>query len=48
MTLKPYIPTIPQVSREALTVIAGAIVAAFIIGQMPGARTWIRNQWTGS
>lgn len=31
--------------REALTVIAGAVLAAAIIGQLPGVKAWIKRQW---
>lgn len=40
-----YIPTAPEISRETLTVLAGALLAAFIVGQLPAVKTWIRQQW---
>lgn len=40
-----FIPKPAEVSREALVVILGAIVAAFIIGQLPPVRDWIKKQW---
>jgi hypothetical protein len=45
MAAPKFIPTPVEISRETLTVLAGAIVAAFIIGQLPGVRRWIRAQW---
>lgn len=39
------IPTIPEIGREALIVIAGAIVAAAIMSQFPGVKAWIKEQW---
>ena len=39
------LPTVTEISREAVTVIAGAIVAALIISQLPGVKAWIKKQW---
>lgn len=39
------IPTGPMVVREGLTVFFGALLAAFIVGQLPGVKSWIRDQW---
>lgn len=39
------IPTAPAIAREALTVIAGALLAAFIIGRFPQVKAWVREQW---
>lgn len=39
------LPTVTEISREAVTVIAGAIVAALIISQLPGVKAWIQRQW---
>lgn len=39
------IPTVPEVAREALVLIAGAVVAAAIIGRLPELRAWIARQW---
>lgn len=43
--MKSIIPTLPDIGREALIVVGGAIVAAFIIGQIPALRDWIKAQW---
>lgn len=45
MKLAKVIPTPAAVGREALIVIGGAVLAALIIGQMPGVRAWISKQW---
>lgn len=37
--------SVSDIGREALIVLAGAIVAAAIIGQLPGVREWIKRQW---
>lgn len=42
--MKP-IPTPAAITREALTVIAGALLAALIIGQLPPVKAWIKKQW---
>ncbi len=39
------IPTLPEVARETLIVIGGAVVAALIVGQFPQLRDWIKKQW---
>ena len=45
MTIKAMIPKPVDVGREAVIVIAGALVAALVIGYMPGLRDWIKAQW---
>lgn len=39
------LPTGPAIVREALTVIAGAVLAAFIVGRLPIVKNWIKTQW---
>ena len=39
------LPSLETVGREALVVIAGALLAALVIGQFPGVRAWIDKQW---
>jgi len=39
------IPTGPAVVREAVTVIAGALLAAFLMQQFPAAKAWIKRAW---
>ena len=43
--MKNLIPSLPEMGREAIIVLAGAIIAAAIIGQLPGVKTWIKAQW---
>lgn len=40
------IPSGPAIARETVTVLAGAILAALIVGQLPGLKAWIREQWS--
>ena len=47
MNLKAFTPTAPEVAREAIIVIAGALLAAAVIGYLPGLRDWIKAQWSG-
>lgn len=46
--LKKIIPSVPEVARETLIVIAGAVVAAALVGMMPRLREWMKKQWDGS
>jgi hypothetical protein len=39
-----FIPTLPQLSREVITVIVGAIVAAAIVSQIPSLKQWLKDQ----
>lgn len=45
MKLPAIIPSPVAVGREALIVLGGALIAALIIGSMPGVRAWIQQQW---
>ncbi len=39
------LPAPSSIGREAITVIAGALLAALVIGQFPPVRDWIKRQW---
>lgn len=43
--MKTFIPSLPEIGRETLIVLAGALLAALIVGQLPGVREWMREQW---
>jgi len=43
-----FIPKPAEVGREAIIVLAGALLAAFVIGQLPPVREWIKKQWDGA
>ena len=43
-----WMPSVPEVAREALIVVAGAVVAAAVIGAWPELREWIKRQWDGA
>lgn len=45
MKLGKIVPTLPEVGREALIVIGGAVLAALVISQVPGLKAWIAKQW---
>jgi hypothetical protein len=45
MKLSKIVPGPAEISREALIVIGGALLAALVIGQLPGVRDWIKAQW---
>lgn len=42
------IPTPTEIGREAIIVIAGALLAALIMGQLPAVRDWMKAQWDGT
>jgi hypothetical protein len=43
--MKSIIPTPVEIGREALIVLAGAILAAVVMSQFPPLKKWIRDQW---
>lgn len=45
--MKNVIPTASEVVREAVIVVAGAALAALIVGQWPDLKAWIKKQWEG-
>lgn len=47
--MKPaFIPSLPEITKEGLIVLCGAIFAALVIGQSPPLRNWIKAQWAGA
>ncbi len=38
-------PDSKAIVREAVTVVAGAVLAAFVIGNLPMLKRWIKHQW---
>lgn len=45
MRAPAIIPKPVEIGREAITVIAGALLAALIIGYLPSVKAWIKDQW---
>lgn len=43
--IKNIVPGPSEIAREALIVIGGAIVAAFLISHVPALRDWIKDAW---
>jgi hypothetical protein len=41
-----WMPTAPEIAREALIVLGGALLAALIVGQFPPLREWIKDNWS--
>lgn len=39
-----WLPTLPEISREALAVIAGAVVAAVVFSQISPLRAWVAER----
>lgn len=48
MKTPAFVPKPTEVAREAIIVMGGALLAALIIGQLPGVRAWIKKQWDGA
>lgn len=45
MKTPAWVPSAPEVVREALIVVAGAVLAALIVGYAPELKAWIKRQW---
>lgn len=45
MKAPAWLPTAPEVVREALIVVAGAAVAAVVVGYLPEFKAWLKRQW---
>lgn len=41
--MKSVIPTLPEIGREAVVLIAGALVAAWIVHQLPALKNYIKG-----
>jgi hypothetical protein len=48
MKVPKVIPKPAEIGHEALLIIGGTVLAALIIGFMPGVRDWIRQRWDGA
>lgn len=48
MSRPAFIPGVQHIVHEALVVLAGAVIAAAVIGQLPPVREWIKRQWDGT
>ena len=46
MKVPAFVPNVSEISREALIVICGALLAALVVGQLPGVKQWIKEQWS--
>ena len=42
------IPTAPELAREALIIIGGAIIAAVVLSKLPALRAWIATNTRGT
>lgn len=43
--MKTFLPSLPEVGRETLILICGALLAAVIMKQWPAGRAFIRSAW---
>lgn len=39
------LPRPAEIVREAVIVVGGAVLAAWVIGQFPSLKAWIKEQW---
>ena len=42
-----WLPTLPQISRETLAVLAGALIVALVVSQSPTLKAWLHENWPG-
>ena len=45
MKVVKIVPSWQEVAREAIIVVAGAALAALVVGQVKPLRDWIARQW---
>lgn len=43
VSLKTYLPSLPQVSRETIAVLAATLIAAFVIAKVPALSRLVRD-----
>lgn len=48
MQMKSIVPSVPEIGREALIIIGGAVLAALVVSQFPALQAWIKTQWNGT
>ncbi len=41
--MSPYIPSLPQVSREVIAILIATVAAAWIISRIPAVRQLVRE-----
>lgn len=41
--MKAWLPTLPEIGRETLIIMAGALLAALILSRLPAARNFIQK-----
>ena len=45
MNLPAFIPAPAAIGREAIQVLAGALIAAFIVTQIPALKAYVKAAW---
>lgn len=45
MTVKAMIPTLPELGRETIILIGGALIAAYLMHHWPWGRAYVRAAW---
>lgn len=46
MKLPNFLPTPAEIGREAIIVVAGALLAALLMSQWPSGKAWIKAAWS--
>lgn len=41
--MKAFIPTLPEIGRETLIIMAGALIAALIMSRIPALRSFVQS-----
>lgn len=41
--LKNFVPTLPEISKEALTVLAGLLIASYLISRFPAVQRFVAS-----
>lgn len=47
MNIKAMIPTLPELGRETIILIGGALIAAYLMHHWPAGRAYVRAAWQG-
>lgn len=45
MKIPEFIPGPGAIAREAVIVVGGALLAAFIMSQLPGVKNYVKKAW---
>lgn len=43
MNIKPFIPSVAEIGRETIIIMAGALIAALILSRLPAVKNFIQK-----